>query len=130
MTDFMRKKIVIASSVCMAVGIISGISAYILARKENSEGIVIRESETAQIYKPVVTEEPEEEYVYEPIYYSVQTNGNALNLYEVRGGEKKVVKTFDINLQMFPGEDIELLRAGIKAYTLEDGLEIIENFIS
>lgn len=126
----MRKKILITSSVCMAVGIISGISAYILTRKENNEGIVIRESETAQIYKPVVTEEPEQEPLYEPIYYSVQTSGNALNLYEVQGGEKKVVKTFEINLQMFPGEDVELLRAGIRAYTLEDGLAIIENFIS
>lgn len=125
-----KKNVIMVSSICLAAGIISAVSAYIFTREKGAEDFVIEENK--QIYKPVVTEEPsaEAELVYEPIYYSVQTNGSNLNLYEMRGDNKKVVKTFNVNLQMFPEEDVELLKNGIKAMTLEDGLEIMENFTS
>ena len=124
-----KKNVIMVSSICLAAGIISAVSAYIFTREKGAEDFVIEENK--QIYKPVITTEPEtEEIVYEPVYYSVQSVGDALNLYEMQGENRKVVKTFNVNLQMFPEEDVELLKNGIKAMTLEDGLEIMENFTS
>lgn len=127
------KKIVLSSAAVL--GIAGVIAAYILTDNSpdiKSEGTPQNGDESVEIYHPVVTSEPEEtaEITPEPVYYMVVAEENKLCLYEIEGDRKKVVKSSNIALDIFPEEDIELLKNGIHALSLEEGVEIMENFIS
>lgn len=128
-----KRTIIISSSAAMLFCILAATAAYKLARtpdKPQSEENPPRE-ESVQIYRPVITAEPaEEESETSVVYYYLQSEGNLLNLYEIDGASKKSVKSVPINPEMFPLEDRQLLKEGIKANTLEEGIEIIENFVS
>ncbi len=122
-------------SVTAILGISGIICAYILT--DNSSDIPIEENasnkeESVEIYHPVITSEPEPapEKTAEPIYYMLVAEGNKLVLYEINGDTKKAVKSAAITPEIFPEEDIELLKSGIHALSLEEGIEIMENFIS
>ena len=90
------------------------------------------QGDSVQIYRPVITADPEPPEATETpvIYYSLQSDGNLLKLYEVNGDTKKAVKSVPFNPEMFPAEDRQLLEKGIKANTLEEGIETMENFVS
>lgn len=126
----MKKHAVILFSAAI-LGISGITAAYIFT--DNNTDINVKEAlpqkdETAEIYHPVVTVEPYEEPP--SVYYMLTAENEALKLYEVNGENKKAVKTAEITPDMFPKEDIELLKNGIHALSLEEGIEIMENFIS
>ena len=128
------KKIIISVSVFTAAAAIAVTMAYRSVREEEKKREIAsaQQEESVEIYRPVVTTEPEStpEATVQPIYYYLQSEENMLNLYEINGESKKLVKSVEVNLQMFPQEDRELLKNGIMALTLEEGIEIIENFVS
>lgn len=130
----MKKHTLILSSAAI-LGISGIIAAYI--QTDNTPDININENasnseKSVEISKPTIIPEPDEtpEIVYEPVYYMLTAEGDALNLYEIDGDNKKTVKTAEITPDIFPKEDIELLKNGIHAFSLEEGIEIMENFIS
>jgi len=53
-----------------------------------------------------------------------------LNLYKIENGEKTLVKGIEFNTIYLPAEDRERLKKGIKLEDIEDGYELIEDFIS
>ena len=127
------KKTIISVSACMAAAAIA-IAAAVAYRPggEEEREIASSEEESVEIYRPVVTAEPTPtaEPATQSVYYYLQSEENMLNLYEINGDSRKIVKSVEVNLQMFPREDRELLKNGIMALTLEEGIEIIENFVS
>lgn len=122
------KKEILLSSVAI-IGITGIISAYISTyTPKEIENNVSDERQSIEIYNPVITSEPEN--TAEPIYYMLIGEGKKLNLYEINGNVKKIVKSAEITPEIFPEDDIELLKNGIHALSLEEGVEIMENFIS
>ena len=103
---------------------------YTMNKKEEIAEIPNLKEESMEIYHPVVTSEPSPKIESEPIFYYLQSEENMLVLYEINGSVQKEVKSTEINPEIFPYEDRELLKNGIKAFTLEEGIEIMENFIS
>lgn len=132
----MKRKVIIYSASAAVLGIITVTAAYKSidrrSKIQEEREIASAREDSIEIYRPVITSEPEPtpEETIEPIYYYLQTEGNFLKLYEIDGEHKKEVKSVEINTNMFPSEDRELLENGIKAFTLEEGIEIMENFIS
>lgn len=132
----MKNKKILILPICIISGILVAYGAYISTEREykkESSNSAVGQNKSVEIYNPVITDAPEAseapEYT-QPIYYIVQSNGKLLILYEVDGDTKKEINSFDVNSEMFPPEDRELLKKGIKANTMEEGIEIIENFIS
>ena len=129
-----QKFVIIFMATAVTAGVISIISKYIITPENNPSPKTISDDnqKTVEIYHPMITtaplpsDEPEECI----IYYTLQSEGDMLHLYEINGEHRKAVKSLPINPEMFPFEDRELLKSGIKANTLEEGIEIIENFIS
>lgn len=128
------KKHTLILSAAAILGISGVTCAYILTAgkpeiniKENAEADI-----GAEILKPLITSEPEAppESAVEPIYYMLTAEANVLKLCEIDGENKKIVKTAEIMLDMLPKDDVELLKNGIHALSLEEGIEIMENFIS
>ena len=130
-----QKVLIISMTVTVVAGIISIASTYFMNRPDYSQQKHIQESNenTVEIYRPMVTTEPEiieDEPEAVIIYYTLQSEGDVLHLYEINGESRRAIKSLPINPEMFPQEDRELLKSGIKADTLEEGIEIIENFVS
>ena len=107
-------------------------AAYNLTRREESASLPSPTEESVEIYRPVITAEPEPSPAAapEPIFYYLQSEDDALVLYEIDGELQKEIKRVNFSPDMLPSEDRELLKNGIKAFTLEEGVEIMENFIS
>lgn len=116
----------------MVLCVVAIFTAYRLTIRNKIEEVPETEEKSVEIYQPVITAEPEEnsDFITEPVFYYLQSEDNMLVLYEVDGNIHKVIKSTEINMQIFPYEDRELLKNGIKAFTLEEGIEIMENFIS
>jgi len=115
------------------LGIIAVVASYCLSVGDYEKyEIAEAEKDSVKIYRPLVTIEPEpsEEPAPIPIYYILKNEENKLNLYEIDGEAKKVIKSTEFSPEMFPLEDRVLLKEGIKALSLEEGIEILENFIS
>lgn len=62
--------------------------------------------------------------------FLVQSSGNSIYIYELSDSSKTPVKAFDVNIDIFPSADRELLSEGIEVYGLQDAYEIVENFTS
>lgn len=127
-----EKKSVIFFGTVLA-GIISIAAAYALtsrpkiSQQSKQEPV---EEQKIPIYNPLVTDEVIVKKTTEPIYYYLQGDEKTLKLYEVSGDVRKEIKSVQINLEMFPQEDRKLLQEGIKAFSLEESVKIIENFVS
>lgn len=70
------------------------------------------------------TPEPETE----EITYLMCLENKTLTLYEIKDGEKNVVKSVNIEPSYYPSEDIKELNEGIYAYSKEEGYIRMENF--
>lgn len=64
----------------------------------------------------------------EEITYLMCLENKTLTLYEIKDGEKNVVKSVNIEPSYYPSEDIKELNEGIYAYSKEDGYIRMENF--
>lgn len=67
---------------------------------------------------------------YVGTYYFVQSEEDSLNIYEVDGENKTLVKSAEVNLELFPASDKEALQQGVKVNNLEEGIQLIEDFTS
>lgn len=74
------------------------------------------------------TPEPTQEVVI--THYLVKSEQNVLSIYEVSQGGSKLLKSYEVSIDMFPVEDQRQLEQGLEAPTKEAALEIAENFIS
>lgn len=132
----MKNKKNLILPLCIVSGILVAYGAYISTEREYKKEInnsSIEQNESVEIYSPIITEAPEAAEsgeIDQAVYYIVQSNEKLLILYEIDGTSKKEINKFDVNPEMFPAEDRELLKSGIKANTLEEGIQIAENFIS
>lgn len=131
----MKKKGFLISAAAAAV--ITGIiSAYILTERSveiKDKEDIASDEESVEIYRPQITSEPDissPEPTVEPIYYMVMIEKDKLCLLEINGNARKTVKSAKITPEVLPSEDVELLKNGIHALSLEEGIEIMENFIS
>lgn len=121
----------------IAVGAFS--SAYFISTKlspkpPTAEDAPLHAKEIINRFEPVVSELPTLPPTPEPtpvmIYYSLVLENRMLVLYEIDGEAKKEIKKLTFEPALFPEEDIRLLKSGIRAKSLEEGIEILENFIS
>lgn len=64
----------------------------------------------------------------EEITYLMCLENKTLTLYEIKDGEKNVVKSVNIEPSYYPSEDIKELNEGIYAYSKEEGYIRMENF--
>ena len=62
--------------------------------------------------------------------YMVLMENDVLNLYSVNGGEKILLGSEKISANIFPREDIEMLKNGITTDNLAEAQELFENFVS
>lgn len=62
--------------------------------------------------------------------YMVQSIGNSIYIYRISDESKEIIKAFDVNMNMFPSSDVELLTNGVETETLEEAYTITENFTS
>lgn len=131
----MKHKKIFFLNLCSVMVIGAAICAYISIDHKHLEESKISENEkkeNIEIYNPIITESPESvsEEKTQEIAYLIRSEKNYLILYETNGNIQKEINRFEINPEMFPFEDRELLKKGIKANSLEEGIEIAENFIS
>ena len=64
------------------------------------------------------------------IYYLLISEKNFLNLYEINGDSKVLIKTINFNVQCLPAEDRQRLNSGIRLTDKEEGYSLIEDFTS
>ena len=60
--------------------------------------------------------------------YIMRLEEKNLSLYEISDGEESVISTIVIDPSYYPAEDIKELKAGVVAYSKEDGYLRLENF--
>ena len=68
--------------------------------------------------------------VSDATYYLLQNENNVLNMYEVSGDNKKLIKSIALNSAFLPAEDRENLKKGIKFTDKEYGYNLIEDYTS
>ncbi len=116
---------------------VSSLSAYLISRSAMPEPPraaedMPEETPGIPIYHDMVMEEdiPTDTPKAAVIYYSLQSQDNSLILYEVNGEQKKEVRRLPFEKTLYPEEDLSELAAGIRADSLEEGIQIMENFTS
>lgn len=68
--------------------------------------------------------------VYVPENYRLVLEGENLNFYLVVEEEWLLLESAEITAELFPKEDIDVLKNGVFVDNLEDGIGIIEDFSS
>lgn len=86
---------------------------------------------------PTPTEKPEEEIVETSAevgervpYYLVKSEGGEVKIYQCIGNIRHVVMSEKISESVFPKEDMEELRSGVRFDRLEGAQQMFENFVS
>ncbi|MBE7016191.1 MAG: hypothetical protein E7417_05170 [Ruminococcaceae bacterium] len=73
----------------------------------------------------------EENIEAEPIEEFVLTlEDEMVVMYRISDGDKNEIYSVKIDEEYYPPEDIKELKEGIVAYTIEEGYEIMENFVN
>lgn len=67
--------------------------------------------------------EPQEEYI-------LTLQEGKVVMYLVSGEQKREIYSIEIDEEYYPPEDMKALKEGISAYTVEEGYEIMENFVN
>ena len=73
---------------------------------------------------------PEPSPTIEPSFYRVILEDGELRLYKDENGSSRLISHEEISEGAFPGYDIEILKGGRSFPTIEDALELMENFLS
>ena len=81
---------------------------------------------TVDVEKTVVPEEEKEAEVF----YSIASNDENIYLYEVTDGQKSVVASKNIEIELLPGADREKLNEGINVESYSEALKIWEGYVS
>lgn len=66
----------------------------------------------------------------EPTGYRVILEDSELRLYKDENGSSRLISHEEISEGAFPGYDIEILKGGRSFSTIEEALELMENFLS
>lgn len=121
----------------LAVCAVSSLAAYFISRTAMPEPPKAAEELSEEtpgipIYHDIVMEEdaPADTPKAAVIYYSLQSQDNFLILYEVNGEQKTEVRRLPFEKTLYPEEDLSELAEGIRADSLEEGIQIMENFTS
>ena len=99
------------------------------AEQNSSQNMVA----TVQSFQPKPTEFVHEETAGDTtssIYYLLISEKNFLNLYEINGDSRVLIKTVNFNVQCLPAEDRQRLNSGIRLSDKEEGYSLIEDFTS
>ena len=86
---------------------------------KNHQNSEVLNPQNGTIDEPSATEEEK---------YLLRLENQTLTLYELSDLCERVIKSTNINKSYYPNEDILRLEEGIKAETLQQGFEILENF--
>ena len=86
---------------------------------------------------PKPTEKPEEEIVETSAdagerapYYLVKSEGGEVIIYKCIGNIRHAIASEKISESVFPKEDMEELRSGVRFERLENAQQLFENFVS
>ena len=112
-------------------GYLSGKAIY--SDKEAKQNSSENTGTAIQSFQPEPTEfarEASASDVASPIYYLLINEKNFLNLYEINGESRVLIKKINFNMQFLPAEDSQRLTAGIRLDSKEEGYSLIEDFTS
>lgn len=101
----------------------------------NQTPIQVMDVKPIQEDVPIITPEPtiletSDEKKYYGVYYELKLENDELYFYEVDSEHRNLLRKCKITVNTFPASDIVDLKNGIKTSTKEDGLKILEDFIS
>ena len=88
------------------------------------------QQDNSQIYNPQITEEHQTPVITKPISYTLKLENGFLNFYLNSGTETILIDSATINSSLYPENDIKALSQSITVTTLEEGINIIEDFTS
>ena len=86
--------------------------------------------DNSQIYNPQITEENPPPVITKPLNYTLKLENGYLNFYLNSGTETILIDSSAINVSLYPENDIRVLSESITVDTLEEGINIIEDFTS
>lgn len=98
----------------VAVGVMMFYAGNVDDEKGNNQVLRLEEN---------IEAEPQEEYL-------LTIEDERVIMYLISGDEKSEIYSVKIDEEYYPIEDIKALREGIVAYTVEEGYEIMENFVN
>lgn len=129
----MRKEYLYGVLCALIVGVSFG-GGYLVGKVADADDAVIKDDNNPIYTNSVPLDDDYEEIVEEQkeigVYYILKDENKRLNLYKIENGEKTLVKGIEFNTIYLPAEDRERLKKGIKLEDIEDGYELIEDFIS
>lgn len=89
------------------------------------------EPENVQTHISANTPSPAPVYTPEPIeYYRINLNASKLEMYKIKGEDVIEIREEEVAEDIFPADDIEMLKQGVQTENYETALSIWENFIS
>lgn len=120
------------SIVIAVVAFISTVTGYIFGARANSktnEEPAKKEAaaEIVSAEEKIVEKEPEMITVIQS-YLLRDTDGNIALYHKYSDGEEKLYKNYDIPVGMLPQSDREALRKGIEVESLDEALQLIEDY--
>ena len=129
----MRKEYIYGVLCALIVGVSFG-GGYLVGKVADADDAVIKDDNNPIYTNSVPFDDDYEEIVEEQkeigVYYILKDENKSLNLYKIENGEKTLVKGIEFDTIYLPAEDRERLKKGIKLEDVEDGYELIEDFIS
>ncbi len=119
---------------CAVVVAASFGGGYLAGQVADADETVIKDNKEEVLTNTVPVDDDYEEIIGEQeqigIYYILKDENKSLNLYKVDNEEKTLIKEIEFDTKYLPAEDRERLKKGIKLEDIEDGYELIEDFIS
>ena len=107
---------------------------YFAGQVADADETVIKDNKEEIFTNTVAVDDDFEEIISEQeqigIYYILKDEEKSLKLYKIENGEKTLIKGIDFDTKYLPAEDKQRLEKGIKLEDIEDGYELIEDFIS
>lgn len=119
---------------CAAVVAASFGGGYFAGKAAEDNEVKMQDENKEVLTNTVPMDEDFEEIIAQQeeigIYYILKDEDKSLNLYKVENGEKTLIKEIEFDTKYLPADDRERLKKGIKLEDIEDGYELIEDFIS
>ena len=123
-----NRNLLVTALFCLLV-----IVCFTFFRKDNSktqEEPPFPQNESVEIYRSQISTEADASEITIPVNYTVSLKDNVLNFYLNSHKETLLLESIPINVKLFPDEDIKSLLKGITVNSLEEGINIIEDFTS
>jgi len=119
--------IIISLAICLFLGgFLFFLRTGSLKEKNNTQ----TQQENSGIFNPKIMEEQNPGSITEPISYTLRLENGFLNFYLNSGKDSILIDSSPINISLYPEADIKALSQSITVNTLEEGINIIEDFTS